>query len=136
MIRQAVAGYSRQDAGAARLAFSSITPAWIHEKTTVILVIVLAGPAQGQLSGRAWADTGEVARDRQDHQAALDASRQAADSGYASMLMDYQYAASAARIGRAVMQSRKVRAIFLPRWWRTAISTQLSIAMATPMKRS
>ncbi|WP_229423700.1 hypothetical protein [Massilia frigida] len=41
-----------------------------------------------------------MARDKQDHQAALDAYRKAADSGYASMMMDYAYAASAARLGR------------------------------------
>ncbi|ATQ76500.1 hypothetical protein CR152_19720 [Massilia violaceinigra] len=47
-----------------------------------------AGPAQAQFSGRAWANAGDVARDKQNHQAALDAYRQAADSGYTKLASD------------------------------------------------
>ncbi|NHZ42547.1 gliding motility protein GldB-related protein [Massilia aquatica] len=66
----------------------------------VMLVSALAGPAHGQTSGRAWASAADVARDDNKPQAALDAYRKAADSGYASMAMDHKYAATAARLGQ------------------------------------
>ncbi|NHZ36982.1 DUF2268 domain-containing protein [Massilia rubra] len=66
----------------------------------IVLASALAGPAHGQGSGRAWASAAEVARDENKPQAALEAYRKAAQSGYASMVMDYKYAATAARLGR------------------------------------
>ncbi|HEX8612089.1 MAG TPA: DUF2268 domain-containing putative Zn-dependent protease [Telluria sp.] len=66
----------------------------------LLAAAALAGPARAQSSGRAWASAADVARDENKPQAALDAYRKAAEGGYASMAMDYKYAATAARLGQ------------------------------------
>lgn len=68
----------------------------------ILLASAMSGPAQAQdpASGRAWASAGDVARAANKPQEALDAYRKAAGGGYASMMMDYQYAATAARLGQ------------------------------------
>ncbi|NHZ64716.1 hypothetical protein [Massilia genomosp. 1] len=65
----------------------------------IVLASALAGPAHGQGSGRAWASAADVARDGNKPQAALEAYQKAAQSAYASMVMDYRHAATAARLG-------------------------------------
>ncbi|RSZ56253.1 hypothetical protein HF313_22065 [Massilia atriviolacea] len=65
----------------------------------IALAAALCGPALAQTSGRAWASAADVARDGHKPQAALEAYRKAAASGYASMLMDLKYAATAAKLG-------------------------------------